>query len=633
MDTAAHKIGLARAPVRAAAFVALVCIAILGTSGWREWTSRSLKLGAAEVEMGNLARSLTQHAEDSFDLLDATILGTVNQLETNGAGPETLAKVGVSLAASKKAFRRIYNIVVFDESARWVAAAAWSGPGVGEYEFFLHHKQSTERAAFIGKPFISKTRGVWIVTISRRFNQADGSFAGVVVATVDAQYFSEFYRRFEIGTNGVISLLSADGIVLARSSDNGTYAGRNLSNGPLFQDPSLQSQRGVYYFTSPLDGMKRLSFFQRSDHFPLVILATAALDDVLTPWRAAATTRMLSVSCLVMLIAMIGYYLVRQLLRGERMAARLMVEEANFRTLAEGSSDMVTRIGLDERIYYASPSSIRIVGWPPGDLVGTSAMAGVNREDRPQFEEPVAALKKGEVEEARVTYRARHRQKSEIWVESTLRATRSVSGEVDGVVAITRDVTQHKNREEKLETLATIDGLTGLANRRRFDERLAEEWGRAQREGSSLALLMIDVDHFKTFNDEYGHPAGDECLRALAEILVAQARRASDLPARYGGEEFAMLLPNTDAAGCERIGKLIGRALREAGIAHALSGPSGLLTASLGGASCQPAPAKSTGRALLEAADRALYAAKEGGRNRLVMSAAVLTLAPAISAA
>jgi diguanylate cyclase (GGDEF)-like protein/PAS domain S-box-containing protein len=626
MNTVTYKVGLARVPVRAAAFVALVCIAILGTSGWRELTARSLKLKAAEIEMGNLARSLTQHAEDSFDLLHASILGTVNQLETDGAGPETLSKIGLTLAVSKAAFRRIYNIVVFDESGRWIAAAAWSGPSVSEYDFFLHHKQSTERAAFIGKPFISKTRGVWVVTVSRRFNHPDGSFAGVVVATVDAEYFSEFYRRFEIGRNGAISLLSADGIILARSSDNGTYAGRNLSNGPLFQDSSLQSQRGVYYFTSPLDGIHRLSFYQRSDRYPLVILATAALDEVLIPWRDAAATRMLSVLGLVTLIATIGYYFVRQLLRGERMAAKLAIEEANFRTVAEGSSDMVTRIGLDERVYYASPSSIRIVGWPPEHLMGAFAMAGVNREDLRQVEETVAALKKGEIEDARITYRARHRDKYEIWVESTLRVTRSMSGEIDGVVAITRDVTQQKRLEEKLENLATMDSLTGLANRRRFDERLLEEWGRARRERSSLALLMIDVDHFKIFNDKYGHPAGDECLRAVAGILVAEAQRPSDLAARYGGEEFAILLPNTDAAGCERIGKRIHHALREAGIPHALSLPSGLLTASLGGAVCRPGFEKSSGPALVEAADRALYAAKDGGRNRLVMAAAAVTL-------
>jgi len=113
-------------------------------------------------------------------------------------------------------------------------------------------------------------------------------------------------------------------------------------------------------------------------------------------------------------------------------------------------------------------------------------------------------------------------------------------------VAISRDVTE----QEKLENLALQDGLTGLANRRRFNERLQEEWARAVRDGTTLSLLMIDVDHFKKFNDQYGHLAQEVCLQAVAKALAAEARRPADLAARYGGEEFSLLLPNTDAAGC-----------------------------------------------------------------------------------
>jgi diguanylate cyclase (GGDEF)-like protein len=202
------------------------------------------------------------------------------------------------------------------------------------------------------------------------------------------------------------------------------------------------------------------------------------------------------------------------------------------------------------------------------------------------------------------------------------------------VVAILRDVTQQKDLEGRLEALATEDGLTGLANRRCFDERLLEEWNRAYREKTSLSLLLIDVDQFKTYNDELGHPAGDACLRAVARILAGQAHRVSDLAARYGGEEFALLLPNTDAAGCARIGESVRRALREACIPHALNLPSRRVTVSLGGAICRPGNERSAGPAsLIDAADRALYAAKDGGRDRLVMSGQVMTLVPKAAAA
>src|SRR6201999_2783699 len=129
-------------------------------------------------------------------------------------------------------------------------------------------------------------------------------------------------------------------------------------------------------------------------------------------------------------------------------------------------------------------------------------------EDLSHVSDVIGSLKRGAIEEARVTYRIRHREKSEIWVESTFQVTRDDTGAIDGVVAITRDVTEQKDLEGRLETLATEDGLTGVANRRRFDERLSEEWGRAYRENTYLALLMIDLDHFKNYNDEHGHLAG-----------------------------------------------------------------------------------------------------------------------------
>jgi diguanylate cyclase (GGDEF)-like protein/PAS domain S-box-containing protein len=364
-----------------------------------------------------------------------------------------------------------------------------------------------------------------------------------------------------------------------------------------------------------------------------MILAAAAQSDVLAPWRKEAFARMTLVLSLAGLMAVIGFYLVRQMQGRQRMVEALASKEANFRVLAEGSSDMVTRIGLDGRVYYASPSSVRIVGWRPDQLVGTPALAGVNPEDLPRVMETVTALKRGEAEEARISYRTRHREKSEIWVETTLRITRKVTGEIDGVVAISRDTTEQKGLEEKLQTLATEDGLTGLANRRRFDERLQEEWARAYRDGKPLSLLMIDVDHFKKFNDRYGHPAGDACLRSIAEILAAEARRPGDLAIRYGGEEFALLLPSTEAAGCELVGERIRAELRKLCVTHALNPPSKRVTVSLGGATSWPTAERSIeSSSLINAADRALYAAKKGGRDRLVMSGQVVALPASFAA-
>lgn len=633
MEAARYKIVLARLPFRAASFVALVCVAILGLSAAREWSAREAALKVAEVDQANLARSLTQHAEDSFDLLDTSILGAVTRLETDGTGRATLSKLQDILVARKAASKRVNAIGIVDEHGDWLASSGGMGKNLSDREYFRHHRQSTDRAVFIGLPVKSSMTGEWVVTLSRRFNHADGSFGGLVVASTGAEYFSGFYRQFDLGESGTISLVSADGIILARVPDNGANVGRDVSEGAIFKAVRAGGSTGANYLKSQLDGLLRISFHQQSSRYPFIVVVTRAQDEVLASWRQATIIRMAVVLGLVILIAVMGFYLVRQLLRGQQMTAALASKEANFRVVAEGSSDMVTRIGLDEQISYVSPSSVRIVGWRPDQLVGTPALAGVNPQDLPRVQEVVAALKRGEIEETRVAYRTRHRERSEIWVESTLRVTRN-GGEVDGVVAITRDVTQQKTLEGKLETLATVDGLTGLANRRRFDERLLEEWGRAYRERTSLSLLMIDLDHFKAYNDQYGHPAGDECLRAVAGVLAAEAKRTTDLAARYGGEEFVMLLPNTDAAGCARIGERVLREIRDLGIAHRLNFPSRIVTASIGGAVCRPGVERSAGHAsLVEAADQALYAAKDHGRDQLVMAKSAAQKLEVLSAA
>lgn len=617
-------------PIRAAAFVVLVCIAILALSGWREWMSRVTELKNSETDMSNLARSLTQHADDTFELADAVLIGMVDRLETDGTDPVAIARLQAFLDLRKATLARIRGLFVYGDDGRWIVTTEkvdLSGFNNSDRDYFRHHRESTNRSTLIGKPVRSKSGGQWIVTLSRRFNHPDGRFAGVALMTIDVAYFSDFYAQFDVGPNGAIALLSADGVILARSPDDGTYVGRDLANTPLFRGPRLHT--GAYYFTSALDGVDRLSFYKRSSRYPIVVLATKSKNDVLAPWRQEVGIRGLVVLALVALIAVLGSYIVRQLLERHRMAAVLVAKEADFRLLAEESSDMVTRIGRDGRILYVSPSSARIVGWRAEQLLGTPALAGVNGEDLPRLEQMVAALKSGEAEDARISYRTRHRQKGEIWIESTMHATRkSGTGEIDGVVAISRDMTAHKDMEDKLAALATIDALTGIGNRRHFDEQLDAEWARARRDNTPLSLLMIDVDHFKKFNDRYGHQAGDRCLQSIASILSAVGRRPADRAARYGGEEFVMILPNTDAAGCQQVSASFRFALRELGLVHETNPPSKLVTASVGGATIWPSAVQDSvkGSSLIEAADRALFAAKSGGRDRLVMSAEVTKL-------
>jgi diguanylate cyclase (GGDEF)-like protein/PAS domain S-box-containing protein len=190
-------------------------------------------------------------------------------------------------------------------------------------------------------------------------------------------------------------------------------------------------------------------------------------------------------------------------------------------------------------------------------------------------------------------------------------------GKLVAVVETLRDITDQKLAEMALQNLATVDSLTGLANRRSLDEKLQHEWKCGQRNATPLAFILADVDHFKLYNDHYGHQKGDECLRLVAGAIAATVFRPADLTARYGGEEFAIIMPNTDLAGATAVAERICTAVRDLAIRHAASETSPRVSLSLGVAVRLP-NAGNTPEMLIQAADSALYRAKSAGRNRVV---------------
>jgi diguanylate cyclase (GGDEF)-like protein len=217
------------------------------------------------------------------------------------------------------------------------------------------------------------------------------------------------------------------------------------------------------------------------------------------------------------------------------------------------------------------------------------------------------------------------------WMRIDERITRD-----GGIAGVRTDVTELVRREQELirlnarldamngelARLSSTDALTGLANRRQFDQRLDEEVARAQRHGLPLALLMLDVDHFKRYNDRHGHPVGDACLRSVAAVLTEVARRPSDLVARVGGEEFAIMLPHDDAAEAQRVADHCLAAIDAAAIPHGDSPVAPQVTLSIGIAELSALGEGASAAALVAAADNALYRAKQIGRHRAVRDAA-----------
>jgi len=217
-----------------------------------------------------------------------------------------------------------------------------------------------------------------------------------------------------------------------------------------------------------------------------------------------------------------------------------------------------------------------------------------------------------------LTAEVRERQRAEEHLYTLVQAIAKEKGDLEIIVQILID--QGDESAEEGEK-ARIDGLTQIANRRRLDEYLLQEWTRHRRIQQPLSLLLCDVDHFKVYNDEYGHQAGDECLKNVAKA-INQCYRAGDLVARYGGEEFAIVLPHTDSGGAMQVAERVRAAVEAAALPHRGSMVGERVTVSVGVASRIPRPKNDEDtRAFIEEADRNLYLAKHRGRNRVNQSA------------
>jgi diguanylate cyclase (GGDEF)-like protein/PAS domain S-box-containing protein len=296
-----------------------------------------------------------------------------------------------------------------------------------------------------------------------------------------------------------------------------------------------------------------------------------------------------------------------------------------FRTLAENVNEVFWMFNGDfSQFLYANEAVEEVYGVKRDELSEESMkfMDEIYPAHRKKVLDGIEELKKGHKTD--LEYRVNSDEDYRRWV-----AVRGVpiveSGEVVAMVGSAREITERKEYEkglleahDRLRSKSYRDALTQIPNRRFFDERLEEEWGRARRDVQHLGLIMADIDWFKQYNDTYGHQMGDESLRQIASVFEDSLDRESDTVARYGGEEFGIILPGTDREGVKAIGNRLRSAVRECRIEHRDSRVKPWVTVSFGGSSVVPS-AEVSARNLLATADRALYHSKSSGRDQVTV--------------
>jgi len=445
---------------------------------------RDKALNAAANLIATIASDISRNIQLYESSLEAVIDG-LKLPDIDKIDPELRRLILFDRAATAK---DLGAILVFDKDGNIVIDSRSGKPVATNHahrDFFQIHQQRADVGLYISRPWIS-FRGKYLISLSRRISNPDGTFAGVVAGTMRLSYFHDQFKKVNLAENDTLTLINGKGVVLMRSPFNIDSIGMDIGNTSAWKNfPAAES--GWYETVSAIDGIKRLYTFQHIGEHPLLVINGLSIRGIYAGW------------------------------------------------------------------------------WQEALLIGSLilALCAVN-----------IAL----------------------------------------IVSLARELRRRSEAEHELAVIATTDSLTGLCNRRRLDEVVAREWSRARRAQSPIAMLMIDVDCFKAYNDKYGHQAGDRALTTIAECIAKSANRPADLCARYGGEEFTVLLPGETVEGAFEIAERIrGNVLSLR--AGQQQDTETIPTVSVGAASMVPY-GELTPCDLIKAADAALYDAKRNGRNR-----------------
>jgi diguanylate cyclase (GGDEF)-like protein/PAS domain S-box-containing protein len=599
------------------AFAIVLVATVIGALVWTAYDARTRVLDQEKSDLKNLAHSLAEHGFLTFQNVDL-VLASLAELYSPSPSP---ANINRYLRTRRQGLPQVSEFGILDEKGDWKSSSLNALPTSNEADssWFTIHQDIEDSAVQISAPLHLRGMERWTVIVSRRINQEDGGFGGVAFAAIDLNFFAQYYKTFDVGKAGGIALFRTDGKLLAHSRS--TETGVDLSNTALFKTNLALSPRDTLRIVSPLDNVARFLAYEQCQNYFMLITVAESEDEVLAPWRADVRSKALFAAAFLGVVALFAVALGAQFRHRQKIEKQLRDREARYRVLAENAGDVVMQFERRGTFTYVSPAAERVLGWTEQALIGKRCVEYVHPEDMAGVNWAFSELRDRTAAKT-ITYRMRKADLSHVWVETHFRRTTPEFGEGHEIVAGLRDVTERRAMEEELHTLnkklaslATTDGLTGLANRRAFDQFLRNHEG-----AQNAALLMIDIDHFKQYNDHFGHLRGDQCLRAVADAIGALVQDANGFAARYGGEEFAIVLPLTSEAQAILTADAIHTSIRDLNIANPAS-EFKWVTLSIGIA--HKGDRRCDVLEVLREADLALYQAKRCGRNQTVLGSAL----------
>jgi diguanylate cyclase (GGDEF)-like protein/PAS domain S-box-containing protein len=621
-----------------------VCFVLFGV-----WLAVDLQRGYEKVLADTSYRAMqrSEIISQSFrtqvlatDYVLRDVLGRIQESDIvyPDTNPDHVQRITLLLKEKAETVPYFFSMVVFDRDCVFTATATGKNTGVKSKpelcEARRMHSGPGPLASYV--PGAKSASGRSVLVLSRHLTSPAGVFQGGVLGVIELERAQNWLDSLRLEPGDSVALLDDAQILLARHPLLAEAIEKRMAT-PEIPVALRSTTPGESIETQlDIDGRERLFGFSKIDGFPFTVAYGFDKAKALEEWqlRAAELTAGYFTLLLLALIAARHQWTIL------RQREELRSSEEHFRMLAENMADIVWRADAQMCFTYINTADQRLRGFSREEVIGTHLRDNLTLQGQDTLEEQHRTRRELEIAgnkgvPLKYELPMRHKNGGEVWVEMSSVPIYGSDGDINGYQGVGRDISKRRRHEAQLlqshqqlenqfnqvveeksvlQELATRDPLTGIYNRRYLDAVLSRELARSKRERKQLAIMMLDLDHFKRVNDQYGHAAGDEVLKALAGLLKKGARE-SDLIFRYGGEEFVAVMPNMSAdQALERV-ESWRKQLEKMSIVFADFEISITLSA---GIAVFPDHGESPSQ-LLARADEMLYKSKQEGRNRITV--------------
>ena len=579
---------------------------------WEFHSSYTDKLNEGRTQTQNLARAVEAHVLYSIRFADVSLIALSNAIKVLSPDKRNATAIVQALMSARPVFGDDFWNLYIGPDGKGVATSnklPVEGVSYLDRDYFQYHARTRSKSLYVGGPVIGRVSGRKVFFISRRIESDDGTFLGVIAAPIDAGRFAKVFEDSRFNHDVTISLLHRNGKVIARAPQFDDTFAVDMRDADVFKRLQTVDQ-GTFETVSVIDGRPQLYSFRALAGLPLVVGVGITNLTVAESLNQNVLIAGLGVLSMVAIMLLFAYFALRAYRAAEDGRKRAEESRLLAALVYDNASEGMMILDAHGAILDVNPAFSRLTGFGLEEIAGKhlSTLAS-ERHDHEFFQAIRASIAK--TGQWRGEIWNRHKNGESYLISIAFNTVCNERGEPFRRVALFSDITKKKASEELIWTQANFDPLTGLPNRRMFHERLRMEMKKTDRSHLPMALVFIDLDHFKEVNDTLGHAQGDVLLKEAAQRLAASVR-GTDTVARLGGDEFTVILSEiSNAADVVRIADDI---LKRLTAPFRLGDNQAYISASIG-ITLYPDDG-TTVEVLLKNADQAMYAAKDQGRNR-----------------